>query len=98
MGVSEEALAAVKRYMRVDGSEDDEVITALYTAAVLYLDNAGISRVDAPGPLYDLAVWSLCLYYYDHRDAVGNESSFPIGLRPIITQLKLLGKTDSYTM
>ena len=84
-------LAAVKAYMRVDGDADDAVIKALYKAAVRYLKNAGIEEPSGDPSLYNLAVWSLTLHYYDHRDAVGNEASLPIGLRPSINQLKFLG-------
>lgn len=90
MAETEDKLAAVKRYMRVDGNEDDAVIAALQDAAILYLQNAGIEKPAEESPLYNLAVWSLTLHYYDHRDSVGNEASFPIGLRPIINQLKLV--------
>lgn len=83
------ALEAVKRYMRVEGAEDDGVIAALYAAAVLYLQNAGIAPPAQENALYNLALWSLTLYYYDHRDDVGGESSFPAGLRPVLNQLKL---------
>ena len=93
--VSPEDLAAAKRYMRVDGDEDDEVISALYEAAVVYLRNAGIDERYESLPLYSLCVWSLTLHYYDHRDAVGTEAPFPTGLRPILNQLKLEGITDS---
>ena len=95
MAISEEKLAAVKRYMRVDGDEDDVVISALYEAAVLYLRDAGIKEPAEGSALYDLATWGLTLHYYDHRDAVGTEASFPTGLRPIITQLKLAGAIPS---
>lgn len=94
MKVSKEKLAAVKDYMRIDGDEDDAIIKALYCAAVLYLKNAGIEEPSEDPSLYNLAVWSLTLHYYDHRDAVGNEASFPTGLRPIINQLKLLGDVE----
>lgn len=98
MAVSEQELAAVKAYMRVDQDdlEDDEVIEALYEAARSYLTGAGISD---PGEaaeghsLYLLALWGLTLYYHDHRDAVGAEQAFPVGLRPVITQLKLAPRT-----
>ena len=95
MAISDEKLAAVKRYMRVDGDEDDVVIGALYEAAVLYLRDAGIEEPAEGSALYDLATWGLTLHYYDHRDAVGTEASFPTGLRPIITQLKLAGAIPS---
>ena len=95
MTVNDEKLAAAKQYMRIDGTDDDLVIRALYEAAVLYLQDAGIVEPGSDPALYNLAVWSLTLHYYDHRDAVGSEASFPIGLRPIINQLKLMGTIHS---
>lgn len=97
MTPDEKALAAVKKYMRVDGTDDDDVIAALYAAAVLYLQNAGIKPPADGGALYNLAVWGLTLYYYDHRDDVGSEGGFPVGLRPVINQLKLLVESGGAT-
>ena len=91
MTVSKEKLAAVKAYMRIDGDADDVTSKALYKAAVLYLENAGIEEPSGDSSLYNLAVWSLTLHYYDHRDSVGNEAGIPTGLRPVINQLKLMG-------
>lgn len=82
-------LDACKRYMRIDGEDEDDIIQALMSAAELYLKGAGIVPERSPPALYNLALWGLTLHYYDHRDAVGNESAFPVGLRPVITQLKL---------
>ena len=95
MSGAPEKLAAAKLYMRIDGDSDDAVISALYEAAVLYLQNAGVEEPESDPALYNLAVWSLTLHYYDHRDAVGTEASFPTGLRPIINQLKLMGEIRS---
>ena len=96
MKVTAKELKDVKRYMQVDldFKDDDQIIRALYSAAVLYLRNAGIEAPAGDRQLYDLAVWGLTLFYYDHRDAVGNEAAFPVGLRPIITQLKLTAGVD----
>lgn len=88
MAISDTALAAVKQYMRVDTDDDDDVISALHQAAVQYLTAAGITEPDDDAELYWLCVWGLTLHYYDHRDDTGSESPFPLGLRPIITQLK----------
>lgn len=82
-------LEACKKYMRVDGEDEDDVILALMAAAQAYLARAGIAPERSPAAQYDLALWGLTLHYYDHREAVGNEAAFPIGLRPIINQLKL---------
>lgn len=97
MNITDEELRAVKAYMQVDPDfpEDDGIIRALSEAAVLYLRNAGIEAPSGNRQLYDLAVWGLTLFYYDHREAVGNEAAFPVGLRPIITQLKLTAGVDA---
>lgn len=84
------ALKACKNYMRVDGDDDDETIEALMAAAAEYLANAGIPAPEAESALYNLALYSLTLHYYDHRDAVGTEAPLPTGLRPVINQLKLI--------
>ena len=86
------ALEACKTYMRVDGDEDDELIATLMAAAKEYLANAGIPEPEEASPLYTMAVHSLTLHYYDHRDAVGGEAPLPLGLRPIINQLKHSGE------
>lgn len=89
---TEEQVAACKAYMRIDGSEDDRLIGQLCDAAAAYLATAGAVRGQDDTPRaaqYDLALWALTLHYYDHRDAVGTEAPLPIGVRPIIHQLKL---------
>ncbi len=89
MSAERDWLDACKLYMRIDGTEEDTLIEALYCAAQEYLSGAGIRRTGDNASRYDLAVNSLTLFYYDHRDAVGSEACLPVGLRPIITQLKL---------
>ena len=87
--ITDEELKAVKQFMKLDGvDDDDDVVKALYAAAKIYLKNGGVTLPDEDPELYNLALWSLTLHYYDHRDAVGNEAAIPIGLRPIINQLK----------
>lgn len=81
-------LEACKKYMRVDGEDEDGVILALMSAAQAYLERAGITPERSPEAQYNLALLGLTLHYYDHREAVGNEAAFPIGLRPVINQLK----------
>lgn len=88
---TEAQIAACKAYMRVDGDAEDALIVSLYDAAEGYLTRAGCRRSEtdtAQAAQYDLALWSLTLHYYDHRDAVGTESPLPLGLPPVITQLK----------
>lgn len=83
-----ESLAAVKAYMRVDGNEDDALISSFFAAAVEYLTSSGVYRTADNSARYDLVVQGMTLYWYDHRDAVGTEAEMPKGLRPVINQLK----------
>ncbi|MEG1777519.1 MAG: head-tail connector protein, partial [Angelakisella sp.] len=83
-------LEAVKRYMLLTENSEDGVVEALYMAAKIYLENCGVKQPVSGDSLYNLALWGLTLFYYNHRDDVTNESSLPAGLRPIINQLKLL--------
>lgn len=93
--VSGERVMACMEYMRVEPGTDDRLIQRLMESAETYLKNAGIVRTEENGAQYDLAVWSLTLHYYDHRDSVGSEAPLPIGLRPIINQMKLVSATDA---
>lgn len=86
------ALEACKQYMRVDGDDDDALITSLMAAAKAYLNKGGVPEPAEEDPEYTLAVQSLTLHWYDHRDAVGDEASVPTNLRPIINQLKHSGE------
>ncbi len=96
--ISPEELESAKNYMRVDGDEEDEIVYALVQAARVYLANAGI---DPPAPqspqrrLYDLAVWSLALGYYERRDPASGAGENP-ALRQIINQLKLTEKGEDH--
>lgn len=89
MDPTEKQLADCKLYMRVDNTDEDELISGLYRAAQEYLARSGIYCTADTASSYALAVHSLTLHYYDHRDAVGSEAGIPVGLRPIINQLKL---------
>lgn len=87
-----EALRACLDYMRVDADVDHRIEREFIPAAKAYLKGSGIPEPSEDDPLYTLAVHALTLHYYDHRDAVGEEASFPTGLRPIINQLKHSGE------
>ncbi|MGV2788104.1 phage gp6-like head-tail connector protein, partial [Clostridium perfringens] len=52
------SLEFLKSYLRIDGSEDDNVLTLLLGAAKEYLRNAGVAEPESgpdDGKLYDLA-------------------------------------------
>ncbi len=96
----EKRIQAARLYMRHDNDRELPVVEGCFDAACAYLKKAGIADPrDVPMPngtepdtsQYDLAVNSLTLYYFDHRDDVGAEAPFPVGLRAIINQLKFGG-------
>jgi hypothetical protein len=82
------ALRACLDYMHVEEDEEGRIEHEFMPAAKAYLEGAGIPEPSQPSALYTLAFHSLTLHYYDHRDSVGEEAPFPVGLRPIINQLK----------
>lgn len=88
MLIEADLLNPCKAYMHVDGDEDDELISSFYAAAQEFLGSKGIYLTADNSSRYTLAVHSLTNFYYDHRDAVSNEASLPIGIQPIIRQLK----------
>ena len=98
---AEEEAAALKEcleYMHVDEDDDnvDRIRDEFIPAAKAYLRGSGIEEPpDDSDPLaaaqYKLAWHSLTLHYYDHRDSTGTEAPIPLGLRPIINQLKHSG-------
>lgn len=80
-------LTAVKRYMRLEDAPDEEVLP-FYLFAENYLRDTGIYRTDENQHMYDIVLWGLSLYYYDHRDDVGADATFPAGLQKTINKLK----------
>ncbi|MGM9649721.1 MAG: head-tail connector protein [Butyricicoccaceae bacterium] len=83
-------LAALKTYMRVDGTEDDELIAEMANAAEQYLAKAGVLKQDTAR--YRLARNALTLLYYEARSGA---ATVPDGLRRMIIQLKCTAEEDA---
>lgn len=86
-----EELAAAKSYLRVEGDEEDALVTGLVLSARSYLAGAGVSLPPAGSPrrcLYDLCVHALTLAYYERRETAGGAPE-NLNLRMILNQLKL---------
>ena len=66
--------------------EENSVIEGFMEAAAEYL---GLEPSEDLSPMEKLAIQSLTLYHYDHRDAVGTEEDMPKGLGPIINKIKI---------
>lgn len=92
--LSDEELAAAKRYMCVEGDEDDLVVSSLVLAAREYLARAGVSLpgLDSPRrPLYDLVCHSIALGSYGLREdtVTGTSVAENHAMRRMLNQLKL---------
>lgn len=83
-------LAACKAYMRVDYTDDDEIISGMMEAADAYVSGAGCDRAAAPA-MYDLIVHAMTLQMYDGRAESADSAAMavPQGVRAVLTQLKL---------
>lgn len=77
-------LQEVKKYLRVDGSTDDDVIEDLMLAAEQYMTNAGVT-VDYTNRLTALCVKLYCVWMYDHR---ADDSDAPPALLLTLEQLR----------
>ena len=86
--VTQDRLAACKRYARIDEC-DDETVLDLMDMAIEYLAGAGIPEPIEWGKRYALAVNAMTLHYYDHRDDQDAQAAHPQALRVLINQLKL---------
>lgn len=87
------SLELLKKYLKIDGSEDDDVLALLLAAAKEYLRNAGVTDPGTSPPtdpeegrLYDLAV---CLRVHQERARDDKEvERVEKSLTSIILQLK----------
>lgn len=82
-------LGQMKTYLRVDGSEDDPILTLLISAAKEYLINAGIPEQESAQ--YTLAVWLYCAMHHEHRDPTKKVEKFSLSFEGVIQQLKAGG-------
>ena len=85
MNMPAHLVTACSRYMHAEVVPNNE-IEPYMAAAAQYIGLTDLSDLSA---LQRQALFSLTLYYFDHRDAVGNEADMPIGLRPILNRLKI---------
>lgn len=102
MALTEERLAALLAYCRIDALEEGEelLLQGLYDAAVSYMEQAGVSEPEAGThrrAQYDLCVNYLVLDGYDRRDVTitGAIVSDNPMFRRMLNQLKLTEPTVS---
>ncbi len=82
-------LAEAKSYLRVDTSDEDDLISALITAAAQYIAET-TGRADDDSAVYELCEKVLVAHWYEHREAVsGAVTDVPHTLQALLTHIKL---------
>jgi len=98
-------LEQVKRYLRIDGGEDDDVLALLINDAKGYLADAGVLEIAEPDSSedperaerirryldsYKLAIMQYVAAKYENREAIGGRLEvFSLGFASRIPQLQL---------
>lgn len=83
MSVSSEFLDNVKLFLRVDGTDNDDIIQDFTNYAIAYVERTtGRSFLETDN-LHRMVVKLLVRHYYDN-----NDSDIPFGIMSILTQIK----------
>ncbi|MGG5736733.1 head-tail connector protein [Bacillus cereus group sp. IBL03679] len=81
-------LEEAKEYLRVDGDEEESLISSFITAAEIYIKNATSKNVDLKSELAKLAARILISHWYENREAVGKAEQLAFSLQSILVQLQ----------
>ncbi|WP_144508013.1 head-tail connector protein [Bacillus mycoides] len=84
-------LEEAKVYLRVDGNEEDMLITSFIEVAEIYIKNATSKNVDLKSELAKLAARILISHWYENREAVGKAEQLAFSLQSILVQLQYCG-------
>lgn len=80
-----------KKYLRVDGDEEENLITSFVIAAEIYIQNATRQDVKLDSVLAKLAARILISHWYENREAVGKAEQLAFSLQSILVQLQYCG-------
>lgn len=81
-------LQEMKHYLRIDGEEDDSLISSLIIGAEQFLEGAGVPETSSTLSLYGIATKMLVTHWYENREPIGKAEELAFSLSHIITQLK----------
>lgn len=79
-------LQEVKDYLRIEGSEEDGIVSLLLEAAKEALNKAGVSESDKP--LYKVAVFLHVSMHYENRNPENKLEGYDQVFNHIIPKLK----------
>ncbi|WP_096199510.1 head-tail connector protein [Bacillus sp. FJAT-45350] len=81
----------IKQFLRIDGEEDNNLVTSLIVAAEVYIKNATRPDVDTTLELYKTAVKLLVSNWYENREPIGKATTLAFSLESILIQLSHCG-------
>ncbi|MDD0821560.1 head-tail connector protein [Bacillus cereus] len=81
-------LEEAKKYLRVDGDEEDDLITSFVIAAEQYIKNSTSKNVNLNDELAKLAARILIAHWYENREPVGKTGKLSFSLQSILIQLQ----------
>lgn len=87
-------LDEVKKYLRIDGDEDDGILALLISGAEEYLQDAGVPGTVKESARYNLAVMLYVAMYYENRDPGEPVEKFNFALESLILQLRAGGGNE----
>lgn len=87
-------LDEVKKYLRIDGDEDDGILSLLISGAEEYLQDAGVPETAKESARYNLAVMLYVAMYYENRDPGEPVEKFNFALESLILQLRAGGGNE----
>lgn len=82
-------LLEVKAYLRIDDTDEEDLLISLIESAKAYMKNAGVPETP-DDPTWKLLRNVLVLHYYDCRDC----PDIPAGARGLLLQLRHAGGED----
>lgn len=85
-GIMKISLDEAKQYVKVDGSEEDNLLTSFIMAAEEYLKDAGVTNTEAER--YKIAVMILVAEWYENRGISKISDELSYSLRSLILQLR----------
>ncbi|WP_339273632.1 head-tail connector protein [Paenibacillus sp. FSL W8-0426] len=86
------SLDELKKYLRIDGSEDDDILALLVEASKEFMAGAGVKEANTA--LYKLAVMMHVALNYENRNPAIKIESINYALQSIILQIKDWGEAE----
>lgn len=81
-------LEDIKLYLRIDGDEEDSLISSLIMAAKIFIQNATGVKVDEKNDLHTLAVKLMVSHSYENRLPIGEGEKLAFSLDSILLQMR----------